>query len=105
MIVNKQKYISSLKSIMDKYYSVLKNVGSVPVIWEGYVNGYIEAGLLLEVACKGELDIIIQESHQRVFGMSIDERKQRYKKEIKREIDENELDIPTFIRIGSLLDL
>jgi hypothetical protein len=102
MIVDKRKYHSSFKEIMQKYHSVLKDVGAVPTSWEGYVDGYIEAGLLLGITSSDELDKIIQESNYKIFGMTVGERRKKYK--TKRKLNENDLDIPTFIREGKNLD-
>ena len=87
---------------MERYYSVLKDVGSVPSSWDGFVDGYIESGLLLGITSAGELDKIIQESNYKIFGMTVEERRKKYK--TRKKIDENDLDIPTFIREGKILE-
>jgi len=102
MIVDKRKYHSSFKDIVERYYSVLKDVGDVPTRWEGYLEGYMEAGLLLGITSSEELDKIIRESNFRIFGMTVEERRKKYKTKMK--IVENELDIPTFIRERKILE-
>ncbi|MFC1837246.1 hypothetical protein ACFLYW_01015 [Thermodesulfobacteriota bacterium] len=102
MIVDKRKYHTIFKEIMERYYSVLKEVGNVPTNWEGYVDGYIEVGLLLGITSSDELDVIIKESNYRVFGMSVEERRKKYR--TITAVDENDLDIPTFIREGKSLE-
>ena len=102
MIVDKRKYHSSFKDIMGRYYSVLKDVGAVPTSWEGYVDGYIEAGLILGITSSDELDKIIQESNYKIFEMTVEERRKKYK--TKKKIIESDLDIPTFIREGIILE-
>jgi len=102
MIIDKRKYHSSFKDIIERYYSVLKNVGDVPSNWQGYVDGYIEAGLLLGITSAEELDKIIRESNYKIFGISVEERRKKFKP--KKKIDEANLDIPTFIREGKFLD-
>ena len=102
VIVDKKKYHSAFETVVGKYYSVLKDVGAVPTKWEGYVEGYMQVGLLLEITSSDELDEIIQESHYKIFEMSVEERKKKYKTKMK--IDENDLDIPTFIRDGKILE-
>ena len=67
MIVDKRKYHSSFKEIIERYHSVLKDVGDVPTSWEGYVDGYIETGLLLGITFAEELDKIIRESNYKIF--------------------------------------
>ena len=101
MNVDEQEYLSFFREIMEKYYSALKDLGEVPSIWDGHVDGYVQAGLLLGITSADELDRIIQEENYKVFGISIEERRRKYKKKIK--VDENDLDIPTFIREGLLL--
>ena len=100
MIIDKRKYHSSFKSIVEKYYSVLKDVGAVPTKWEGYVEGYMQVGLLLGITSSDELDKIIQESNYKIFGMTVEERRKIY---IPKKIDDD-LDIPTFIRDGKILE-
>ena len=100
MIVDKRKYHSSFKDVMVRYYSVLKDVGDVPIRWESYVEGYMEAGLLLEITSADELDKIIQESNYKIFGMTVEERRKIY---IPKKNDDD-LDIPTFIRDGKILE-
>ena len=102
-IIDKQKYHSNFQEIIEKYHSIMKDRGSVPSKWKGYLVGYIEAGLILGITSADELDIIIQESNYKIFGMSVEERREKYKR--KRNIDENDLDIPTFIREGINLKL
>jgi len=102
MIVDQRKYHSTFKDIIERYHSVLKDVGYVPTNWEGFVDGYIEAGLLLGITSEDELEKVIQESNYKIFGMSVEERRKRYNR--KKKIDENDLDIPTFIRVGKTLD-
>lgn len=102
VIVDKKKYLTSLRAMMESYYSILKDVGEVPVRFDGILEGYIKIGLLLEITSSDELDEIIQESHYKIFGMSIEERKKKYKTKMK--IDENDFDIPTFIRDGKILE-
>ena len=102
MIVDKRKYHSSFRDVMERHYSVLKDVGDVPTSWEGYVDGYVEAGLLLGITSADELDKIIRESNYKIFGMSVDERRKKYKKQ--KKIDESDLDIPTFVREGKILN-
>ena len=102
MIVDKRKYHSSFKSIVERYYSTLKDVSAIPTKWEGYVEGYMQVGLLLGITSSDELDKIIQESNYKIFGMTVEERRKKYKTKIK--IDENDLDIPTFIRDGKILE-
>ena len=86
---------------MERYYSVLKDVGAVPTNWEGYVDGFMEAGLLLGVTSAEELEETIQKSNHKIFGMTVEERRKKYKTKMK--VDENDLDIPTFIREGTIL--
>ena len=103
MIIDKQKYHSSFQEIMERFYSVLKEIGDVPSSWEGFVDGYIQAGLLLGITSVDELDKIIQKSNYKVFGITVEERRKKYKK--KRKVDEDDLDIPTFIREAINLEL
>ena len=54
MIVDKSKYLSSLREIIEKYYSVLKDIGSVTSNWESFANGFMEAGLLFGITSPDE---------------------------------------------------
>ena len=103
MMVDKQAYYATFQEIIDEYHTILKEVGSVPSKWNGYLKGYIDVGLLLEITSADELDKIIQESNYKIFEMSVEERKKKYKN--KKKITENDLDIPTFIREGINLEL
>ena len=57
---------------------------------------------MLGITSVDELDKIIQESNYKIFGMTVEERRKKYK--TKRKVDENDLDIPTFIREGRNLE-
>ena len=63
---------------------------------------FIEAGLLLGITSAEELDEIIQEANYKIFGMSVEERRKKFKS--KKKIDETDFDIPTFIREGIILE-
>ena len=103
MIFDKQKYHSSFQEVVEWYCSVLKDVGDVPSGWLEYVDGYMDAGLLLGITSAEEPDNIIQAANYKIFGMTVEERKKKYKR--KTKVDENDLDIPTFIREGKSLEL
>ena len=60
---------------MAKYHAVLRDVGTVPATWEGYVEGFSEAGLILGITSHDELDDIIRESNYKIFGMNVEARR------------------------------
>lgn len=88
--------------MLQRYYSVLKQVNSVAEIDKGVINGYMDAGLALGVVTRAELHNVIDEASIEVFGMSIDERLESFR-ETKMTLDEI-LNVPTHIRQGRHID-
>ena len=62
------------------------------------IGGFIEAGLLLEVTSSERLQALTDETHLRIFGESLAERKTRAKLGYKESVDWSIYDTPPAIR-------
>ena len=62
------------------------------------IGGFIEAGLLLKVTSAERLQALTDETHLRIFGESLAERKTRAKLGYKESVDWSIYDTPPAIR-------
>ena len=62
------------------------------------IGGFIEAGLLLEVTSAERLQALTDETHLRIFGESLAERKTRAKLGHKESVDWSIYDTPPAVR-------
>nr|MBF0221040.1 hypothetical protein [Desulfobulbaceae bacterium] len=94
----KLKYLQHLKEIMEDTYLQLREKGSTPEGRDDYINGFIDAGVSIELASNEEVQSVIEDTNMEVFGITIRERQKVYKN-IELSYDEY-IDVPTFFRKG-----
>lgn len=96
-MANKERYIEVLTRILNDHYNDIKrDCGSKER--QRYIDGYLIAARALDVFSFDELKKTIDEIHFKVFGKTIQERRQSEMN--KSDQSNHSLDIPTYIREG-----
>ena len=97
-MANKERYIEVLIRILNDHYNDIKKKKSGSKERQQYIDGYLLAARALDVLSYDELKEVIDDTHFKVFGKTIQERQQS---EIKKSFQNNHsLKVPTFIREG-----
>lgn len=99
--MNKKRYTEVLVRILEDHYNdIKKESGSNNR--QQYIDGYMTAARALDAFSFDELKKIIDETHFKVFGKTVLERKRSETDKSSQDI--NSLDIPTYIREGISLN-
>ena len=97
-MTNKERYLDILSHIVWEYCKEIKLNNSVSEERKQYIKGYVAAARVLNVLDYEELKEIINKVHFKAFGKTIQERKKS--KTSDSPLDDELLEIPTFIREG-----
>jgi hypothetical protein len=97
-MINKERYLDILSHIVWEYCKEIKLNNSVSEERKQYIKGYMAAARALNVLDYEELKEIINKVHFKAFGKTIQERKKS--KTSDSPLDDELLEIPTFIREG-----
>ena len=101
-MTNKERYLDILSHIAWEYCKEIKLNNSVSEERKQYIKGYMAAARALNVLDYEELKEIINKVHFKAFGKTIKERKKS--KTSDSPLDDELLEIPTFIREGISLN-
>ena len=71
---NKIKFSDGLRALLSEYYGHAEEESAEITALKHKISGYIEAGLILNILSKDELQDLIDQEHLAAFGMT---RKQR----------------------------
>jgi phenylalanyl-tRNA synthetase alpha subunit len=97
-MINKERYLEVLTRILNDYYNDIKRTNSASRERQQYVDGYLLAARALDACNYDELKKTIDEIHFKVFGKTIQERRQS---EVNKAYENNNsLNIPTYVREG-----
>ena len=95
----KLKYIDGIKGLLQIFYGTKDLNSPYRKKLESKVDGFIAAGILIDLVSKRELQKIIDEEHMAAFGMTRTERREKLKFQSKgAEVDWDIYDIPTIQR-------
>ena len=95
----KLKYIAGIKELLQLFYGTKDLNSPHRKKLESKVDGFIAAGILIDLISKPELQTIIDTEHMSAFGMTRDERREKLKFQSKgAAIDWDIYDIPTIHR-------
>ena len=100
--MNKKRYTEVLVRILEDHYNDIKMKKSGSKGRQQYIDGYMTAARALDAFSFDELKKIIDETHFKVFGKTVLERKRSEADKSFQDI--NSLDIPTYIREGISLN-
>ena len=75
----KSKYIAGMKDLLHLFYGTKDLNSAYRKKLEAKVDGFIAAGILIDLISKQELQNIIDAEHMSVFGMTRDERREKLK--------------------------
>ena len=95
----KSKYIAGIKDLLRLFYGTKDFNSAYRKKLEAKLDGFIAAGILIDLMPKQELQKIIDMEHMEAFGMTRNQRREKLKRESKgAEIDWEIYDIPTIHR-------
>ena len=95
----KSKFIAGIKELLQLFYGTKDLNSAYRKKLESKVDGFIAAGMLIDIISKQELQKIIDAEHMSAFGMTRDERREKLKFQSKGVvIDWDIYDIPTIHR-------
>ena len=93
----KTAYFEYFKKLLKKSYLVLRESKTFPKDKKWFIEGFMEAGRILNVGFN-ELKAIIDEEHFKVFEMSIEDRRKAFKETAL--FGESYYDILTWVHEG-----
>ena len=99
MMLHKGKFINEVKHRLKTIFNSSKEGYRVLSVEKHRVEGFMQAGVFLDLISNEELYDVMQEVHMSVFDMSIEERQKI--NEIKwndEQIDYGGYEIPSFLR-------
>lgn len=96
----KKKFLADFQALAEELYLKLKK-GKLGKEQKGFIDGYMAAGIQMRVVSSDDLQEALDKAHREIFGKSYEER-QAILKSLK--LPEEELDIPTFERLGKIVD-
>jgi hypothetical protein len=95
----KSKYIAGIKELLQLFYGTKDLNSAYRKKLESKIDGFIAAGILIDLISKPELQTIIDTEHMSAFGMTRNERREKLKFQSKGvAIDWDIYDIPTIHR-------
>jgi hypothetical protein len=95
----KSKYIAGIKELLQLFYGTKDLNSAYRKKLESKIDGFIAAGILIDLISKPELQTIIDTEHMTAFGMTRNERREKLKFQSKGvAIDWDIYDIPTIHR-------
>ena len=95
----KLKYIAGIKELLQLFYGTKDLNSAHRKKLESKVDGFIAAGILIDLISKPELQIVIDTEHMSAFGMTRHERREKLKFQSKgTTIDWDIYDIPSIHR-------
>ena len=95
----KSKYKAGIKELLQLFYGTKDLNSAYRKKLESKVDGFIAAGILIDIISKQELQKIIDAEHMSAFGMTRGERREKLKFQSKGvAIDWDIYDIPTIHR-------
>ena len=99
--MNKEMYFSEIKGRYELMCIALKNGNDISASEKGRFEGFMQAGLLLRVTTKNELQQLLESIHFKVFGKSIAERNQGHSNWFSEdEVDYEAYDRPSIERFS-----
>lgn len=88
------RFVADLQKQLQEIYENLKIQGHMPSQQKSRAEGYMLAGLRFGLVDKSALEMLMEEVHQGVFGMSIQERRLMEIKGEQFEVDWSYYDKP-----------
>jgi hypothetical protein len=95
--MTKEGYLKVLGQLLREHYGIIKETGIPSSERQSFIDGYLTAVRTLNAVYQKELNDYIERVHFEVFGMTIDQRKKSLN---KPDVNEEELEIPTYKRMG-----
>ena len=95
----KIKYLNATKELLQQLYSIEDNNSDNYERTRNKLDGFMQAGIVIGIASKKELQDVIDKEHMDIFGITIKQRRAELKLEKKEnEIDWDIYDTPTIHR-------
>jgi hypothetical protein len=95
--MTKEGYLKFLGQILREHYNIIKDTGTTLPERQHFIDGYLTAARTLNAVYQKDLKDYVERIHFDVFGMTVDQRKKSLNTD---NMNENELEIPTYKRKG-----
>jgi hypothetical protein len=95
--MTKEGYLNFLGQLLREHYNSIRETGSASSDSQQFINGYLTAARTLNAVYQKELNDYAERIHFEVFHMTIDQRRKSLN---MPDVNENDLDIPTYKRKG-----
>ncbi len=97
--MDKHDFLSEVREQLTKKYRASKEGYKIPDIDRHRLEGFIHAGIYMEIVTSAEMSELLEEIHYSIFGKTIQERKaEKFANWSDMEIDYDLFDAPTFLR-------
>jgi hypothetical protein len=104
--MNKDGYLKEVESRLLRMFKGAKEGHKAHAIERHRLEGFMQAGVFLDLTSNDELSSIMEQKHVEVFGMSISERESEMQEGWKgvKKMDYSYFDKPTFERKSQIPD-
>ena len=96
--MNKEDYLAEVETRLFRIFAASKEGHKAALIDKHRLEGFINAGVFMKIASNSELSVLMERTHQSVFGMSIQDRKKKNTRWEESIIDYSSYDLPTYMR-------
>lgn len=99
MYMNREDYLAEVESRLFRMFAASKAGHKAALIDKHRIEGFMNAGVFMGIATNSELSVLMESTHQSVFGMSIQDRKNKNNTRWEESIiDYSQYDLPTYVR-------
>lgn len=99
MHMTRKDYLAEVESRLFRMFAASKEGHKAALIDKHRLEGFMNAGVFMGVASNRELSLLMENIHQSVFGMSIQDRKNKSNTRWEDSVvDYSSYDLPTYVR-------
>jgi len=99
--MNRENYLTEVEKRINGIFSASKEGYKTPPVERHRLEGFMNAGVFMGIVDNSELSSLMDKIHMRVFGKTIQQRKEELSGSLKDEvIDYSFYELPTYIRKG-----
>jgi hypothetical protein len=98
-MMDKNEYLAEVSNRLTKLFKASKEGYKIPDIDRHRLEGFMQAGIFLQVATPAEMSKLLEDVHYSIFGKTIKERKSEVSASWSDiEINYDKFDSPTYLR-------
>jgi len=97
--MDKNEYLTEVNKRLTKLFRASREGYKIPDIDRHRLEGFMQAGIFMEIATPAEMSKLLEEAHYSVFGKAIRDRKSELSTTwTDIEVDYDKFDSPSFLR-------